>query len=291
MIIIHSSENKYRVFARFRGNRRRLLAHDANGKICLLAITDNPAHVRRSTALFLNYRENAAFTDFIESFPYNKGLCAVFMHPDTRRMQPLRKILPDAPPELRAAALRSLFANLLTQEPPAHMLCELLYHRNLLCTPAGEISFIYDLRPLPADLRHAGIRGKICLAETVREICGETAIPLLTPLYEALSVPGPPGWACLFAAASAAAAELALYRPKPETPKPGLKERIFRTRDKLLKHIAVWTAFVLLAAGYILLGALFYHTVISPAPVDNGLNAIGTVILEYEDSKEAEKAT
>lgn len=286
MMTIRSAENKYKVYARIRGNRKCLLAHDANGKTRLLLLMDNPSHVRRATALYLAYRENAAFTDFIESFPYNKGICAVFRHPDTNRMQPLRKILSDASPELRAAALRSLFAKLLAQEPPLFMLCDLLYHRNLLCSTSGEISFIYDLRPLPADLRHAGIRGKICLGETVREICGEMSVPSLALLYEALSAPGPPGWDGLFAAASAAAGELALCRPEPETEKPGLRERVSRTRDKLLERAAVWAALILLAAGYILLGVLFYHTVIAPYPVDNGLKIIGTVILEDEDFNE-----
>lgn len=289
MITIYSVENKYRVFARFRGNRRRLLARDANGRTRLLVLADNPAHVRRSTALFLNERENIAFTDLIESFPYNKGLCAVFAHPDTRRMLPLRRLLTDAPPELRAAVLRSLFAKLLAQEPPVYMLCDLLYHRNLLCSPAGEISFIYDLRPLPANLLHAGIRGKICLTEIVRDICGEMSVPSLTPLYEAMSVPGPPVWAGLFAAASAAAAELVLCRPKQETPKPSLREKALRIRNRLLERIAAWIVFILLAAGYILLGVLFYHTVIAPTPVDNGLNNIGTVILEDENPEETEK--
>lgn len=286
---IYSAENTYKVFARIRGNRKRLLARDANGKMRLLLLTDNASHVRRSTALYLAYSENAAFTDFIESFPYNKGICAVFSHPDTHRMQPLRKILSDAPPELRAAALRSLFAKLLSQEPPLFMLCDLLYHRNLLCSPSGEISFIYDLRPLPADLRHAGIRGKICLSETVREICGEMSVASLAPLYEALSVSGSPGWAGLFAAASAAAVELAVCRPFSQPEKPGLRERVLKTRDRMLERAAVWAVLILLAAGYVLLGMLFYHTVIAPDPVDNGLNFIGTVILEDEDSKEPAK--
>lgn len=291
MMTIYSAENTYKVFARIRGNRRRLLARDANGNTRLLLLTDNTSHVRRSTALYLAYRENVAFTDFIESFPYNKGLCAVFRHPDTQSMQPLRKLLSDAPPEFRAAALRSLFAKLLAQEPPLFMLSDLLYHKNLLCSTSGEISFVYNLRPLPADLRHAGIRGKACLVETVREICGEISVPSLPPLYEALSVSGQSGWAGLFAVASAAAEELALCRPRPETRKPEPKELILQTRDKLLKRAAVWSAIILLAASYILLGVLFYHTVIAPDPVDNGLNFIGTVILEDGDTDETTETT
>lgn len=287
MITIHSPENRYHAFARFRGNRRRLLAHDANGKTCLLLITDNLSHVRRSTALILAYRENTAFTDFIESFPYNEGLCTVFNHPDTRRMQPLRKLLPDAAPQLRAAILRSLFAKLLAQEPPLFILSDLLYRRNLLCSPSGEVSFLYDLRPLPADLRHAAIRGMACLTETVRDICGEISVPSLAPLYDALSLTEPPGWAGLFAAASAAACDLALCRPSAEASKPGLKERILSAWNKLLERAAVLSAIILLVAGFILLGVLFYRTVIAPEPVDNDFKFIGTVILENEDSEES----
>ncbi len=274
---IDSPTRTYTVFARFCGNKRRLIARvhgDAN--LFLLVIVDSPPLAKQLTPLFMKYREITEFTDFIEFFPYENGFCAVFIYQTDSGGQPLETVIADAPPTLRAATLRSLFAVLLTQNPPYPILRDLLRSENLLCSPSGEIQLTYDLYLTSQYIRHDPVKTMLYLAETVRTICGKPG-----ELYGLLTDQMHHSWPELYAAALRDAEEIISRMPEAE--KQSLRARAEALKEKALARAAPVLMLIALAAGYISMAVVFYKAVISPPPPDERILAIGTVILDEEN--------
>lgn len=279
--IIHSPSGVYSVRACLRGDQRRLIAARGDGTMCLLVVIDHPPLARKLIPFFADVAKTQTFTDFLEVFPYEKGLCAAFRHQDTLR--PFAKALSGAPPPERAAVLRSLFAYLLTQEPPHPILCDLLRPENMMCPVSGEIGFVYDLS-LSADYaRNSRAKAMMCLSETARQICGDIPLPSVNALCAKITGDARFDWTALYEVASDAATELSAYTPEPAPEKQGLRERAEALRGMLTARAAAIMVLLLAAVEFILLGVLMYDTVIAPGPVDNGIQSIGTVIVEYDE--------
>ncbi len=273
MRIIESPSRTYTILARYCGNKRRLIAR-SQGKRYMLAIVDSPHLAKQLTPLFMSYRDNADFTDFIEFFPHGSGFCAVFKHP--QESGTLKTVMTDAPNALRAAVLRSLFAFCLAHNPPYPILYDLIRPENLLCSPSGEIKVVYDLCLTAQYLRHDPVKTMLYLAEIVRAVCGDKA-----ELYGLLRSHTFYSWPELYTVALRDAEEVATRLPEPEA--PGLRARAEALKEMLLARAAPVLALIALAAVYISAAVVFYRAVISPPPPEERILAIGTVMLDEED--------
>ncbi|MDR1668766.1 MAG: hypothetical protein LBR76_02265 [Oscillospiraceae bacterium] len=274
---IRSPGREYAALARFCGNKRRLIARARGGGdgLFLLVLADSPQLAKKLTPLLMEYREIAAFTDFVEFFPYENGFCAVFNHPAENGALPLKTVMTAAPPRLRAAALRSLFAALLTQNPPAPVLYDILRPENLTALATGEVRFTYDLTLTNRYADHDARKTRLYLAETVRTICGgrEGELTGLLTGQQALHCEE------LYAAALRDADALDALNPEPEEP-PALRARAGALRETVMSRAAPVLAAAAIAAGFIAAAVIFYRAVISPPPPEEPIRMIGTVILE-----------
>jgi hypothetical protein len=284
MTSIYSPARSYTALARLGGNKRRLVARGgSDDSLYLLVMVDYPAFTRQLTPFFAQCHENSAFTDFIEFFPCGDGICAVFNHRKTRHMRPLGEALTDAPPAMRAAALRSLFAYLLLQDPPYPVLCDLLCSENLLCSASGEIGFTYDLHLTVNYASRSREAAMMHLAETVRTICCDVPVLSIGAFCGQITGQAEAGWDELYEAALSVSDELAAYKPEAQPERPNLRGHAEGFLAALTDRVSVLLAVTALAAGYILLAVLFYQAVISPQPVENGITSIGTVMLDDEN--------
>lgn len=284
---IRSPSGSYDILALLRGDKRRLIARRNNETTCLLLMVDSPPLARTLIPYFSAFSKMGTFTDFIEIFPHGQGFYAVFRYQDALHMRSLRDVLNNAPPPERATALRSLFAWLLTQEPPYPILCDLLRPENTLCSPSGQIVFLYDLCLIADYTRNDRAKAMACLSGTVRTICGDVFGPQSQRLCSMLTGEPQNDWVSLYQAASEAADELEAHTPEEQPTKPGLRERAAVFRDTLTHHAAALVALFLFVLEYVLLMVLFYHFVIAPAPADNGIPSIGSVIVQHDEEKPA----
>jgi hypothetical protein len=212
---IHSPSCAYSVLARLRGDRRRLIAQNSQHEVLLLLV-DNSSLARQLTPFFYEMSENKAFTDCIEFFPHEEGFCAAFRYHESERTNPLDQVLSGAPPSMRAAALRSLFAFLFSQDPPAPVLCDMLCSENIICSAAGNVYFVYDLRLTGQFTRQSRKKAMLLLSEAVRTICGEHRLSSADALYGLLNSGKGCDWEELYAAALTVAGELEAAVPPEE---------------------------------------------------------------------------
>ncbi|MDR1735332.1 MAG: hypothetical protein LBR85_00480 [Oscillospiraceae bacterium] len=277
---VESPTRRYTVLARLCGNKRRLIAR-ARGEegLFLLVIADYPPLARKLTPVFMGFLENAAFTDFVEFFPYDGGSCAVFRHRAPPETRALCAVISKAPPRLRTRALTSLLAALLTQNTPFPILRDLLRPENLVCSESGEVSFIYDLYLTSQYIRHDSIKTMLYLSETVRSIYPDAYTGALYGLLTDLRAHG---WDELYAAALRDAREIEALTPKPEREKPGLRARAEAFTEALKARAAPVLAAAALLAGFALAAVMFCRAVFAPPPPENAIKSIGTVILEDE---------
>ncbi len=283
---LYSPTTEYTVVARLEATAAddaRYLARDAAGARRLIVLAEGEARAKRLTPLLFECRDASSFTGFVEFFPHKDGLAAVFAWEGGG--EPLEEALQEAPTPLRAAVLRALFAKLLLQEIPEPMLCEALRPENMLTAASGDVRFLYAL---PEDGREEDIAvpppvtSAQMLAAWARCIGGAEVPPGYPAFCQALDEGFPREPAERFAVAEEAAKALAEYVPPP---KPEgfsltkLKERALKTKDALAARWKTIAAVAVMLIAYGAVGWLFYSTVIAPPRVDNGIAAIGTVVV------------
>ncbi|MDR2356326.1 MAG: hypothetical protein LBE16_09080 [Clostridiales Family XIII bacterium] len=273
---VYSPTTEYIVLTRVGFDKRRLIARDAWGNTRLLVIVESAREARRLTPLLLDFRDNAAFSDFIEFFPDRDGLVAVFAYrPDGADFD---NILTEAPNPLRAAVLRSLFAQILSQSLPEAMLREVLRPENLLISASGQVRFFYGL---PREAEAADDIG-ISLSDAVKRIAGEGTAPAVSDFAERLKLGAFGTYAEMYAAADDAAGALSEFVRAPAFEKRSLKkagkEAGAFAKQLTARRVTILAAAVLIMA-YAAVGALFYRSVIDPPRTDNNIRSIGTVVV------------
>jgi hypothetical protein len=265
------------VLAKPDGGDRRIVARDGAGNTRLLIIVRDETESKRLLPLLLDFRGNAAFTDFVDFFPWAGGLVTVFAyHADGVALAPA---LEDAPYPLRAEVLRSLFAQILTQNLPAEMLRAVLAPENLRVSPSGKARFLYDL---PSEADAGALDDGSLMSDAARRIAGDAPAPETVMFCEKLKTGVFSDYAAIYTDAYAAADALAAYVPPPKPEKLTLERAKGKTLAFKNAFMTRWVfilAALALLVGYAAVGALFYNTVIDPSSVDNNIRAIGTVVV------------
>jgi hypothetical protein len=276
-VSVYSPTTEYTALAKIDGGERRIVARDGAGNTRLLVIVRDETEAKRLLPILLDFRGDAAFTDFIDFFPWAGGLVAVFAyHADGVA---LGSALKDAPYALRAEALRSLFAQILTQNLPTEMLRAVLAPGNLLISPSGKARFLYDL---PRETDAEALDDGEIMSDAARRVVGEDTAPEAIAFCEKLKTGLFSDCAAIYTDAYAAADALAAYvsPPKPEKlTSEKAREKIDAFKNALMARWAFILAALALLIGYGAVGALFYNTVIDPPGVDNDIRAIGTVVV------------
>ena len=281
---IQSQSHTYTVVAKIRNGPRRtnLLARNDQGVYCLLLTIDDPEIIRELAPMFIVFKENGAFSHFIESFPFDGGVYAVFAHTAVSRDLPIYRALAGTLPIERVQSMRSLLGILLEQDMPSAVICDVLRPGNLLCSPDGTVKPIYNLM---LDIKYNCDRKdkvQIMLAEIVREIFTDIAVPSLSRFISALEALAFDNIVEIYAAFAEIADEVAAAQVTVKN-KLSLREWLDMVVAKLTGNFLTALAALVLAAGMMLLCYLFFGTVISPQPVDNEITEIGTV--EVHDDK------
>ena len=278
-MLLHGNNHTYTVLAKLpeaAGKGQQLLAKDEADSLCLVLTIDDPELVRELAPLFLSFQERTPFRDFIEGFSAAGRFYAVFAHRIARGDQPLAAMLTDTPPVVRVEALRRLVGGLMIQEMPPAVICDVLRRENLFYSPGGEVKFVYDL-DLKAGYGQGNCQTKmqLLLAEVVHRLFPDVKTPGLGSFIDQLE-----GWRFasveeIYAAFAGIADEVAAA-PIITEAQPSLRERIALVWERLAPGLPPATAAAMLAAGFFFLGWMFYHTVLYPPPVDNGITKIGT---------------
>jgi hypothetical protein len=276
-VSVYSPTTQYTALAKIDGGDRRIVARDGAGRTRLLVIVRDEAEAKRLLPILLDFRGDAAFTDFIDFFPWAGGLVAVFAYYSDGVA--LGSALEDAPHTLRAEALRSLFAQILTQNLPAEMLRSVSAPGNLLFSPSGKARFLYDL---PSETDAGAIDDGNLMSDMAMRVVGAETAPEALAFCEKLQTGLFSDYAAIYTDACAAADALAAYAPPPKPEKltsERAKEKALAFKDALMARWVSMLAALVLLIGYGAVGALFYNTVIDPPGVDNDIRAIGTVVV------------
>lgn len=282
---IPSPDHTYSLLARLQvaSGRQNLLVKNERGDLFLLLIIEGQNTIRSLAPMLIAFRENETFSDFIESFPFEDSLCAVFAHRRTRRDLPLARALAGAPLPVRVEAMRSLIGGLMAQNMPYPVVCDVLRPANLLCSPAGKVLFVYDLALSTDYDRDCKNKALIMLAEIVRGLFADISSPALSRFIGTLESLRFETIEEIYATFAEITDEVAA------TPvaagKPALQESLETTRRRMAPYMATAISIALLAAGFFVLGQLFFNTVLSPPPADNGITEIGTVEIEIDDDE------
>ena len=240
----------------------------------LILIRDNET-AKLLTPQLLDFSENEAFSDFIEFFPFENGLCAIFAY--NADAMPIESVLDNAPTELRAAIIKSFFALIFSQNMPMLILRQILKKGNLYATTDGAIFPVYNLWANDYDETDLSQ----LFIDAVRGMAGGIELAALSELYSKLDS-DEYDYADLYVAADKVASELLQYMEPEKTASSFelVSIKVHRVGSYFSSCWVFLLAATVLLAGYVAAGFLFYHTVIAPPVVDNGINAIGTVVID-----------
>lgn len=269
----YSKTAEYTVISTVSGDDRRFYAQDYRGRPRMLVVRQVNTETKRLSPIMLEWRENASFTDFVEFFPDGDRLVAAFsLRPGGIWAEGVQESIPY--PQ-RAAMLRSLFGHIVSQDLPELALEEMLKPQNLRFNSSGVFCPHYDL-PQSASC------AKASLADAVRLICGEAAIPEVKGFIDALKCGSLANYAEMYTGACAAAHALESYS-SPQADEgltlELLKKRALALKPWIVERGAIALAAAALLTGYIAVGVFFYGTVIKPPRADNGISSIGTVVV------------
>ena len=282
---IQSQNHTYTVVAKIKTGfgRTNLLVKNEQGVSCLLLKIDEPKVTRKLAPLFISFKESETFSDFIESFPFEGGICAVFVHRADSRDFPIRRALAGTLPIARARAMRSLLGALLEQSMPSCVMCDVLRPENLMCSPGGTVKLVYNLVLNEDYDRDCTDKVQIMLAEVVRAISTDIKAPVLDRFIADLDALAFADTLEIYAAFAEITDEVSAAQIIV-TQKISIKERLESAAASLSSKIIPAVAGIILLAGLLVLVNLFYRTVISPPPVDNKITEIGTVEI-HDDNK------
>jgi hypothetical protein len=226
--------------------------------------------------------ENPLFTDFVEYFPYDNGICGVFVNHLDKRDTVLDEFAAQSSPIMRLAVLRSLVAALLAQDVPFSVACDLLEKRNSFASVGGEVRFVYDLgvfslRETDASqvlwARLSTIIGNIVL--------DDLRSPAMADVLEGLDRGRYRDWHELYQALANAIEKTDLPPTSPQQEEAiTLGERADALKTKVINAITPLVASVLFALAFVALAYLAWTTIVV-ASVDNGITQIGDVEVSH----------
>jgi hypothetical protein len=263
-----------------RKNAERILyaARDREGRSRLMLLTRGESGALAMTAVYRTLADRSLFTDFVEYFPYNDGICGVFVNHLEKRDVFLDEFAAHSSPVMRLVALRSLAAALLSQDVPFTVACDLLEKENSFASTSGQVHFAYDLGTFSLRKTDAMQVALARLSAVIGSIVlNDLRSPAMKKVLEGLERGRYCNWHEVYQAAANAIEETDLPPTSPEqeiTITVGERVDVLKTKVTEVLTSALARGLILLA--FVVLGYLIWATVIT-AHVDNDITQIGDV--------------
>jgi hypothetical protein len=243
-----------------------------------MLLTKDEQSALAMTAVYQALANRALFTDFIEYFPYDNGICGVFVNHLEKHDSALNEFAAQSSPVSRLAALRSLVAALLAQDVPFTVACDLLDEKNSFASVSAQVHFVYDLGIFSlrkTDTTQVALARLAAVIGTI--ILSDLRSPAMIELLEGLERGRYRDWHEVYQAVANAVEETNLpsANPEQEITIP-LGERIEALKTKVAEALASVLVRCLIFVAFVILGYLIWTTVIT-AHVDNGIIQIGDV--------------
>jgi hypothetical protein len=263
-----------------RENTERTLyaARDRRERPRLMLLTKAERSAFGMAAVYQSFEDNELFTDFVEYFPYDGGICGVFVNHLDRRDLALDDFAARSSPETRLIALRSLLATLLAQNAPPAVACDLLEGRNCFASAGGQLHFVYDLGAFSLRGTDASQLVWPRLAATIETIVlNDLRSSAMEAVLEGLRRGHYQSWHEAYQAIADAIGrtDTQVASQSWEAPET-LGERIDALTAGATDLMATILARGLFVLAFVVLAYLTWTTVVTPH-VDNGISQIGGV--------------